>query len=183
MKIKTKILLIGLILWIVFIAGCTSGGRSDYQYQQSTTSQQTCTDVQVPYTEKVKYTEQEPYTDTEYYQVPLKYTYINEGWSTRGIVSTYTKYSVDLKNIDDVYGAFTLTVNCYTSQGNLKQIDTENLYPENSKHIEMTFDLKCNSLTRSVEPSTKTASKQVTKYRTVTKTREETRYKTERRCS
>lgn len=186
------------------------------QNSQANSSEKLCSNIQVPYDYIEEYQETIPYTDRECETKNLIYSATNDKWnyavchqwskkcdsSFLGIPTDCTdfcadkslSYSVDINNLDENQGSWTVNINLY-KQGNLYKTVPINqfLYPKTTKTfngiIRVTADSPNGDANQDYSAGynvlyipTKQVCRDVTKYKEVTKIRTLKGYRTEQQC-
>ncbi|MBU0906900.1 MAG: hypothetical protein KKD18_06415 [Nanoarchaeota archaeon] len=179
-------------------------------------SQQNCQEVQVPYDYVEEYQETVPYTAQKCETKNLVYSVTNEKWNTPacnqwskkcddkflGIPTHCTdfctdktlSYSLDINNLDEEQGSWTVNINFYKQGTTYKTYPvTQSLYPKTTKTftavLKVTGDSPSGDANQEFSADyslknipTKQVCRDITDYKEVTKTRTVTKYRTETKC-
>jgi len=209
------------LIWIISMIVNSNQPINNYQTNSSNSDSSysvnpSCRDVQTPYDYVEEYQESEPYTDQECESKTLVYSITNFVFISStcnnqleectnyflGICTDKIVYctdrtlvcSVDINNLDDERGSWTIKFNFYKQSDNsVGATDSPStwLYPHTTETITGTgrittkelYDTPYSCSYSAVNEPTKQVCRDVIKYHDVTKTRTVTRYKTEQQCN
>lgn len=113
----------------------------------------------------------EQYTEQEAYRYEFKYDVISSELKDgmEGFLNHVTRGIVNVRNLEDKTGSFTVEYTFTTLDGSEKGSNTEYIMSGETKEFIATYDSK---LTQDVKGSYRVISPSETRYRTVTKTRQ-----------